>query len=177
MRNEILILSVVAPNVYFLGPMGDLDPSDFIYQETNQLPFKHLQWICPLGIPKLSSEIGQRCLRDGEIGSIGCQEKGWRLGALWSEPMFDPLVVRDGEEWFTPDFCILFLVQRPKRLHFLSRPNAITLANVYMLTSLRITGSMQPYDFYCQIQEISQNIRLHRMGKLHFEPCWRWVNC
>ena len=40
MRNEILIPSAVAPNVYFLGPMGDLDPSDFIYQETNQIPFK-----------------------------------------------------------------------------------------------------------------------------------------
>ena len=40
MRNEILISSASAPNVYFLGPMGDLDPSDFIYQETNQIPFK-----------------------------------------------------------------------------------------------------------------------------------------
>ena len=40
MRNEILISSVVAPNVYFLGPMSDPDPSNFIHQETNQIPFK-----------------------------------------------------------------------------------------------------------------------------------------
>jgi len=40
MENEILISSVVASNVYFLGPMGDLDPSDFIHQETNQILFK-----------------------------------------------------------------------------------------------------------------------------------------
>jgi len=40
MRNEILITSAVAPNIYFLGPMGDPDPSDFIRQETNQIPFK-----------------------------------------------------------------------------------------------------------------------------------------
>ena len=40
MRNEILIPSASAPNVYFLGPMGDPDPSDFIYQETNQILFK-----------------------------------------------------------------------------------------------------------------------------------------
>ena len=40
MRNEILIPSVVGPNVYFLGPMGNPDPSDFIRQETNQIPFK-----------------------------------------------------------------------------------------------------------------------------------------
>ena len=40
MRNEILIVSAVVPNVYFLGPMGDPNPSDFIHQETNQIPFK-----------------------------------------------------------------------------------------------------------------------------------------
>ena len=40
MRNEILIPSVVVPNAYFLRPMGDSDPSDFIRQETNQIPFK-----------------------------------------------------------------------------------------------------------------------------------------
>ena len=40
MRNEILIPSVVAPNAYYLGPMGDPDPSDFINQETNRIPFK-----------------------------------------------------------------------------------------------------------------------------------------
>ena len=40
MKNEILIPSVVVPNAYFLGPMGDPDPSDFIYQETHHIPFK-----------------------------------------------------------------------------------------------------------------------------------------
>ena len=40
MRNKILIPSTVAPNVYFLGPMGDPDPSNFIRQETNGIPFK-----------------------------------------------------------------------------------------------------------------------------------------
>jgi len=40
MRNEILIPLAVVPNVYFLRPMGDPDPSDFIRQETNQIPFK-----------------------------------------------------------------------------------------------------------------------------------------
>ena len=40
MRNKILIPSAVVPNVFFLMPMGDPDPSDFIHQETNQIPFK-----------------------------------------------------------------------------------------------------------------------------------------
>ena len=40
MRNEILIPSTIVPNAYYLGPMGDPDPSDFINQETNRIPFK-----------------------------------------------------------------------------------------------------------------------------------------
>ena len=45
MRNKILIpLAIVpkavVPNAYYLGPMGDPDPSDFINQETNRIPFK-----------------------------------------------------------------------------------------------------------------------------------------
>ena len=40
MKNEILIPSAVVPNAYFLGPMGDPDPSNFICQETNQISFK-----------------------------------------------------------------------------------------------------------------------------------------
>ena len=40
MRNEVLIPSAVVSYAYFLGPMGDSDPSNFIRQETNQIPFK-----------------------------------------------------------------------------------------------------------------------------------------
>ena len=35
-----MIPSAIAPNVYYLGPMGDPNPSDFISQETNRIPFK-----------------------------------------------------------------------------------------------------------------------------------------
>ena len=82
MRNEILIPSAVAFNVYFLGPMGDPDPSDFIHQETNQIPFKQSAVICPLGILKLPSEIGPKCLRDGEIGFVGCLRKRVEIGSF-----------------------------------------------------------------------------------------------
>jgi hypothetical protein len=40
MRNKILIPSVVVPNAYFIGPIGNPDPSDFINQETNRIAFK-----------------------------------------------------------------------------------------------------------------------------------------
>ena len=40
MRNEILIPSAVVPNTYYLRPMGDPNPSDFINQEINRISFK-----------------------------------------------------------------------------------------------------------------------------------------
>jgi len=40
MENEILIPLSVVPNAYYLGPMVDANPSDFINQETNQIPFR-----------------------------------------------------------------------------------------------------------------------------------------
>ena len=40
MKNEILIPMSVVPKAYYLGPMGDADPLDFIKQETNQIPFR-----------------------------------------------------------------------------------------------------------------------------------------
>ena len=82
MRNEILILSASASNVYFLGPMGDPDPSNFIHQETNQIHFKQSTVIHPPGAPKLPSETGPNCLRDGETSFVGYPRKGWRLGGL-----------------------------------------------------------------------------------------------
>lgn len=40
LKNKILIQSSVVPTTYYVGPMGDTNPSDFIIKETNQLPFK-----------------------------------------------------------------------------------------------------------------------------------------
>ena len=80
MRNEILILSAVAPNVYFLGPMGEPDPFDFIRQETNQIPFK--QYVVDLSSwnTKVPLEIGLKCLGDGEIGFAGYRGKKLEIG-------------------------------------------------------------------------------------------------
>ena len=40
MENEILIPLSIFQNVYYLGPMEDVNPSDPINQETNQIPFR-----------------------------------------------------------------------------------------------------------------------------------------
>ena len=80
MRNKILIPSAVIPNAYYLGPMGDPDPSDFITQETNRIPFK--QSIIDLSSwnTKLLLEIDPKCLKDGEIGSAGYQKRKLEIG-------------------------------------------------------------------------------------------------
>ncbi|KAG2572373.1 hypothetical protein PVAP13_7KG173555 [Panicum virgatum] len=37
-RNELLIPS--SPHIYYLGPMGNGDPINFIIEETQQIPFR-----------------------------------------------------------------------------------------------------------------------------------------
>ena len=68
MRNKILIPSAVVPNAYYLGPMGDPDPSDFINLETNRIPFKQ-------SIVDLSWNT-----RDGGIDFVGYQRKRLEIG-------------------------------------------------------------------------------------------------
>ena len=82
MRNEILIPLAVAPISIFLGlwaiPIHLISSA----KKPTKYPSNNLQWIYPLGIPKLSSEIGQKCLRDREIGSIGCLRKRVEIGSF-----------------------------------------------------------------------------------------------
>jgi len=82
MRNEILIPSAVASNVYFLRPMGALTHLISSIKKPTKSPSNSPQWICPLGIPKLPSEIGPKCLRDGEIGFVGCLRKRVEIGSF-----------------------------------------------------------------------------------------------
>ena len=111
-------------------------------------PSNSLQWICPLGIPKLPSETSQRCLRDGEIGSIGClRKKGgdWELYdlnqcltlSLYGMERSDSLLIVASYFWSNALNAFIFG-------HGLM---TITLVDVYMLTDLRITRSMQPYEY------------------------------
>ena len=51
MRNEILIPSAIVPNIYYLGPMGDPDPSNFINKETNCQ--RNMVGSLPRAVPKV----------------------------------------------------------------------------------------------------------------------------
>jgi len=80
MRNKILITSAVVSNVYFLGPMGDPNPFDFIHQETNQIPFK--QFVVDLSSWTIKTPFRNwpKMPRGGEIGFTGYPRKRVEIG-------------------------------------------------------------------------------------------------
>ena len=148
MRNEILIPSAVAPNVYFLGPMGDPDPSDYIHQETNRIPFKQ-------SVMDLSSQNTKTSFRNWPK-----MPRGWRD---WfhkiSEKKDRDWEIYDLNQWLTLSLSKMerndsllistsyFWSNTLNTFVFCHGTMTITLTDVYMLTGLRITGSMRPYDF------------------------------
>ena len=148
MKNEILIPSSIISNAYYLGPMGDTNPSDFINQETNQIPFRQ-------SLVDLSSWNTKNPFRNWPK-----MPKGWR-------DWFRRVSEKKAEDWelYDLDQCLtlsLYGMERNDSLlisasYFWSNtlnafifchgPMTITLADVYMLTGLRTTGSMQPYEY------------------------------
>jgi len=138
MENEIMIPLSVVPNAYYLGPMGDANSSDFINQETNQIPFRQ-------SLVDLSSWNTKNPFRNWPK-----MPRGWRD---WLRRVLD----KKGRDWEVYDLSQC-LTLSPKILiaasyfwsNFLNAfvfghsPMTITLADVYMLTGLRITGPMQP---------------------------------
>ena len=148
MGNEILIPSAISPNIYFLGPMGDPSPSDFICQETNQIPFKH-------SAVDLSPWNTKTLFRNWPK-----MPKGWRN---WFRRMSE----KKGGDWELYDLnqCLTLSLSGMERNYSLlivasyfwsnalnafifgHDPMTIALVDVYLLTGLRITRPMQPYKY------------------------------
>ena len=80
MKNEILIPLSVIPNAYYLGPMGDTNPSNFINQETNQIPFRQSLADLSSWNTKIPFRNWTKMPRDGETGSEECQTKKAEIG-------------------------------------------------------------------------------------------------
>ena len=145
MRNEILSPSTVVPNAYYLGPIGDPDLSDFINQETNWISFKH-------SIVDLSSWNTKTPFRNWPK-----IPRGWR-------DWFRRISEKNAGDWEVYDLnqCLTLSLSDMERndsllistsyfwsnilnaFVFCHGPTTITLADVYMLTGLRIAGSVQP---------------------------------
>jgi hypothetical protein len=97
MKNEILIRSVVVPHAYCLGPMGDPNPSNFIIQETNQIPFKQ-------------SVVDVSSWNSKSFRNWPKMPKGWRN---W----FRRVLERKAKDWelSDPDQCLTLSLSRIKR--------------------------------------------------------------
>ena len=98
MENEILIPSSVVPNAYYLGPMGDTNPLDFINQETNQIPFRQ-------SLVDLSSWNTKNPFRNSPK-----MPKGWRD---WFHRVLD----KKGGDWKLYDLsqCLTLSLSRMER--------------------------------------------------------------
>ena len=138
-----MIPSAIVPNAYFLGPMGDPDPSDFINQETNQIPFKQSivdfsSWNTktlfknwpkiPKGWSDWFHRVSEKKTRDWEIYNLNqCLTL-----SLSEMKRNDSLLI----------FASYFWSNTLNAFVFCHGPMTITLADVFMLTILRISGSM-----------------------------------
>ena len=145
MRNKILIPSAIVPNTYYLGLMGDTNPSDFINQETNWIPFKQ-------SIIDLSSRNTKTPFRNWPK-----IPKGWRDWFRWvSEKKAGDWEISDLNQCLTlslsgmeiNDSLLIstsyFWSNTLNAFVFGQGPMTITLANIYMWTDLSITDQWNP---------------------------------
>ena len=133
---------LLLPMFIFLGLRVILIHRISSIKKPTKSPSNSLQWICPLGIPKLPLEIGLKCPRDGEIGSVGYPKKGedWEVYdlnqcltlSLSKMERNDSLVISASYFWSNALNAFIFG----------HGPMTITLTDVYMLIGLRITRSM-----------------------------------
>ena len=114
--HQLLLLMFI-----FLGPWVILIHLISSIKKPTKSPSNSLQWICPLGIPKLSLEISPKCIREGEIGSVGCLRKRVEIGSfmIWINAWHSrcPGWIRMIHSWF---------------LHLISDP--MPLMPLYLLT-------------------------------------------
>jgi hypothetical protein len=137
----------MVPSAYYLGPMGNPNPSEFIIKETNQIPFKTstidpASWTTKLPFrnwPKMP--------------------KGWRnwyrrvfekKGDIWenlnlSQCLNLSLSKMEKNEPLLTSTCY-FWTNSINAFIFGHGPMTLTLADVHMLTGLQITRSLSPLD-------------------------------
>ena len=106
-------------------------------------PSNSLQWICLLRIPRLPLEIDPKYLRDGEIGFVGYPRKKVEIRSfmIWINAWHSHCLEWRGKihSW---SLHLYFWSNTLNAFVFCHGPMTITLADIYMLTGLRIIGSM-----------------------------------
>ena len=128
--------------------MGDPNPSDFINQEINRIPFK--QSIIDLSFQNTKTSFrnwtkipkGQRdwfCrVSEKKVGD-------WKFSDLNQYLTLSLSGIERNDSLLISAFY--FWSNTLNAFVFCHGPITITLTDIYILTGLRITGSMQPYNF------------------------------
>lgn len=126
--------------------MGNPDPVDFIINETNQIPFKN---------SNINPEAWKNTFRTWPLAL-----EGWR-------DWYRRIVAKRGDDWVSYDLqqCITltlsdlrknepmliaacyFWLNSANSFVFGHGPMTPTLADVFMLTGLKVTGSYNPHEF------------------------------
>jgi hypothetical protein len=135
---------------YFLGPVGISDPSEFIAAESHRIPFK---------TSLLKLHEWQDTFKNWPLPPIAC----WRN---WYKKILDDdrPKTKNWDSLRISHYLELSLAETPKNeslliaaSHFWSNganaflfghePMSPTLADVYMITGLRVTGIVYPYKY------------------------------
>jgi hypothetical protein len=147
---ELLIRTETNSTSYFLGPVGISDPSEFIAAESQRIPFK---------AALLGPSLWQDALKNWPLPLIA----GWRN--WYKRILVDNSAKTSNWDSLRIAQCLeLSLAETPKNenlliaaCHFWSNgvnaflfghgPMSPTLADVYMITDLDISGSVYPWEF------------------------------
>ena len=131
--------------MYYLGPMGNLDPIEFINLETQRLPFKNSRM--------------QIADWTNSFRSWPNQVKGWRnwycrisasKRVFWDERDIDQCITLSIADMERNESLLIatshFWSVALNAFVFAHGLMSITLADVLMLTGLKITGPVTPFD-------------------------------
>jgi hypothetical protein len=135
---------------YFLGPIGVSDPFEFIAAESQRIPFKTSltrphEWQDTFKNWPLPPIAGWRNWYKRVLDDKSLQTKNWeklRIShflelSLAETPKNESLLIAASQFWSNSANAFLFG----------HGPMSPTLANVYMITDLKVTGTMYPYKY------------------------------
>jgi len=147
LKNEILIPSEMFADAYFLGPTGNPNSVEFIEKETLRIPFKSgikppnqwpttfKTWPFPpiMGWRNWYRRMLEKSSTDWDDIDINhCLEL-----SLSEIPRNDALLIVAAHFWSDATNAFIFD----------HGPMSITLADIFMMTGLKITGTMYPFKY------------------------------
>ena len=143
--------------------MGNLDPTKLINLETNRLPFKHSTmspsvWDKTFGAWPLPLDGW----RDWYLRVAKTHQARWVTCDLDQSIALSPSYIKKNEPLLISAFY--FWSNAFNAFIFGHGLMIITLADIHMLTGLKITGLLQPYNLIGKLEHKVQSIRSRGWG-------------